>query len=72
MLMLWLAAAVVVIFFVLAFRKAKIVPRGIQNVGEMGYLFVRDGIARDTIGPRATSSSRCCSRSSSSCGCSTS
>ena len=73
MIMLWIAAAVVVIFFVLAFRKATIVPRGIQNIGEMGYLFVRDGIARDTIGkPRATRSSRCCSRSSSSSGCSTS
>ena len=52
MFMLWLAAAVVVIFFVLAFRKATIVPRGIQNIGEMGYLFVRDGIARDTIGAK--------------------
>jgi F-type H+-transporting ATPase subunit a len=26
------------------------VPRGAQNVGEMGYLFVRDGIAREIIG----------------------
>jgi F-type H+-transporting ATPase subunit a len=50
MLLLLLAAALIVVFFVAAFRKAKIVPRGIQNVGEMGYLFVRDGIARDTIG----------------------
>ncbi len=52
MLMLWVAAAVVVVFFVLAFRKAVVVPRGIQNIGEMGYLFVRDGIARDTIGAK--------------------
>jgi F-type H+-transporting ATPase subunit a len=49
-ILLALAAVIVVVFFVAAFRKAKIVPRGIQNVGEMGYLFVRDGIARDTIG----------------------
>jgi hypothetical protein len=37
-------------FFLYAFRKPKLVPRGAQNVGEMGYLFIRDGIARDTIG----------------------
>ena len=49
-ILLVISAALVVIFFVLAFRKAKIVPRGIQNVAEYGYLFVRDGIARDTIG----------------------
>lgn len=50
MILLWIAAAVVVVFFVLAFRRATVVPRGIQNLGEYGYLFVRDGIARDTIG----------------------
>jgi F-type H+-transporting ATPase subunit a len=50
MLLVVLVAATVIIWFVLAFRKAKIVPRGIQNVSEYGYLFVRDGIARDTIG----------------------
>ena len=50
MLLLVLVSALIVIFFIAAFRNAKIVPRGIQNVAEMGYLFVRDGIARDTIG----------------------
>ena len=50
MLMLWLGALLVIVVFTLAFRKAKIVPRGLQNISEMGYLFVRDGIARDTIG----------------------
>ncbi len=50
MLMLWLGALIVIVVFVLAFRKAKIVPRGLQNIAEYGYLFVRDGIARDTIG----------------------
>jgi len=49
-ILLVISAIIVVVFFVLAFRKAKIVPRGIQNVAEYGYLFVRDGIARDTIG----------------------
>jgi F-type H+-transporting ATPase subunit a len=50
MILLWVGALIVVVFFVLAFRKAKIVPRGIQNLGEYGYLFVRDDIARSTIG----------------------
>jgi F-type H+-transporting ATPase subunit a len=50
MVMLSIAVLVVVVFFVMAFRSAKVVPRGIQNIGEYGYLFVRDGIARDTIG----------------------
>ncbi|MDI1288535.1 MAG: F0F1 ATP synthase subunit A [bacterium] len=37
-------------FFIYAFRKPKLVPRGAQNVGEMGYLFIRDGIARESMG----------------------
>ena len=47
-----LAIVVVAIlaFFIYAFRKPKLVPRGAQAVGEMGYLFIRDGIARETIG----------------------
>ncbi len=50
MILLWLSVVVVVTFFVLAFRKAKVVPGRMQGVAEYGYLFVRDGIARDTIG----------------------
>jgi F-type H+-transporting ATPase subunit a len=50
MIMLVIASLLVIVVFVLAFRKAVIVPRGLQNVAEYGYLFVRDGIARDTIG----------------------
>ena len=50
MVLLVIAGAVLVAFFVFAFRNAKIVPRGAQNVAEYGYLFVRDGIARDIIG----------------------
>ena len=37
-------------FFLYAFRSPKLVPRGAQNVGEVGYTFIRDGIARDVIG----------------------
>ncbi len=50
MILLWISAIVVIAVFVAAFRKAKVVPKGLQNVAEYGYLFVRDGIARDTIG----------------------
>lgn len=50
LILLLIGALLIVVFFVLAFRKAKIVPRGIQGLGEYGYLFVRDGIARETIG----------------------
>src|SRR5690348_17286401 len=31
-------------FFWAAFAKPKLVPRGVQNVGEVAYLFVRDRI----------------------------
>lgn len=52
MILVVIAALVVMVFFVAAFRKATVVPRGLQNVAEYGYLFVRDGIARDTIGAK--------------------
>ena len=48
--LLFLVVAIILAFFIYAFRAPKLVPRGAQNVGEMGYLFIRDGIARDTIG----------------------
>jgi F-type H+-transporting ATPase subunit a len=50
MILLVISAVVLVAFFTFAFRNAKVVPRGAQNVAEYGYLFVRDGIARDIIG----------------------
>ena len=49
-IVLFLCVFLILGFFIYAFRKPKLVPRGAQNVGEMGYLFIRDGIARDTIG----------------------
>ena len=49
-ILLFLAVVVIVGFFTYAFRKPALVPRGAQNVGEVGYLFIRDGIARDAIG----------------------
>lgn len=49
-ILLFMVVAIILAFFIYAFRKPKLVPRGAQNVGEMAYLFIRDGIARDTIG----------------------
>jgi F-type H+-transporting ATPase subunit a len=42
-----------VLFFWTAFRSPRLVPRGVQNVGEIGYLFIRDQIARPMIGKTA-------------------
>ena len=46
------AAAIVLIFFWFAFGKPKLVPRGVQNLGEMGLLFVRDQILRPHLGKK--------------------
>ncbi|HEY3871556.1 MAG TPA: F0F1 ATP synthase subunit A [Actinocrinis sp.] len=50
MLLCLIASASVCVFFFTAFRAPKLVPRGAQNVGELGYLFIRDQIARPMIG----------------------
>jgi F-type H+-transporting ATPase subunit a len=50
MLLAIVSAGVVLTFFFVAFRKPKIVPRGAQNVGELGVLFVRDQILRPQLG----------------------
>ena len=50
MLLAIVSGAIVVTFFFVAFRKPKIVPRGTQNLGEMGVLFVRDQILRPQLG----------------------
>ena len=49
-IVLFLCVFLILGFFIYAFRKPKLVPRGAQNVGEMGYLFIRGGISRDIIG----------------------
>jgi len=41
---------VLLAFFFLAMRSPKIVPRGIQNVGEMALGFVKDQIADEVLG----------------------
>jgi F-type H+-transporting ATPase subunit a len=52
MLLALLSAVIVVVFFWAAFRKPKLVPRGVQNLAEMGILFVRDQILRPQMGKK--------------------
>jgi len=47
-----LCTVLVIWFFWAAFAKPKLVPRGVQNVGELGILFVRDQILRPMMGKR--------------------
>lgn len=53
MLLALLSSLVVVAFCWSAFANPKLVPRGIQNIGEMGYMFVRDQVARPFLGKDA-------------------
>jgi F-type H+-transporting ATPase subunit a len=50
-----LSALVVIVFFGVAFWKPKLVPRGMQNLGEMAILAVRDQILRPSLGRRGDS-----------------
>lgn len=50
MLIRLLMTAVVVVFFVVAFRAPRIVPRGLQNVAEMAVVFVKEQIADEVLG----------------------
>ncbi|MDQ3771145.1 MAG: F0F1 ATP synthase subunit A [Actinomycetota bacterium] len=50
-LLMYLAAAITIGFFLLGARKQARVPKGIQFYAETGYLFVRNNIAIDVIGP---------------------
>jgi F-type H+-transporting ATPase subunit a len=43
-------SVLVSVVFLLAFAKPKLVPTGLQNVVEVGYLFIRDNIAREIMG----------------------
>lgn len=52
MLVALVCAAAVVGFFWFAFSRPKLIPRGAQNVGEMGVLFVRDQILRPMTGKK--------------------
>lgn len=48
----WIATAAILALLVLAVRKPSIVPGKLQFLGESGYSLVRDGIARDVVGPK--------------------
>jgi F-type H+-transporting ATPase subunit a len=50
MLIAILCALGVIIFFAFAFARPKLVPRGVQNIGEMAILQVRDQILRPALG----------------------
>ncbi|MFC4046702.1 F0F1 ATP synthase subunit A [Dactylosporangium siamense] len=49
-LFLWLAVAVVLIYFLVSYRDPKIVPTKKQWLAESIYGFVREGVAKDVIG----------------------
>jgi F-type H+-transporting ATPase subunit a len=51
-LLMFVASLLSVGFFLLGSRRGSLVPKGIQNLAETAYLFVRDGIAVDVIGPK--------------------
>jgi F-type H+-transporting ATPase subunit a len=51
-LLLLICTGFVLLFFWSAFRKPQLVPRGMQNLGELGILFVRDQILRPQLGKR--------------------
>jgi F-type H+-transporting ATPase subunit a len=55
MLIAAICVVAVVGFFWAAFAKPKMVPRGVQNLGEVGILAVRDQILRPSLGKRGDS-----------------
>jgi F-type H+-transporting ATPase subunit a len=55
MLVAVLCTVIVIAFFGVAFWKPRVVPRGVQNVAEIGILFVRDQILRPALGRKGDS-----------------
>lgn len=49
--MVWIAVAAVMVFFLVSYRKPKLVPTKAQWIAESIYGFGRNGIAGDVIGP---------------------
>ena len=52
MLLAVIAAGLIIAFFWAAFAKPRLVPRGAQNLGELGLLFVRDQVLRPMMGKK--------------------
>ncbi len=55
MLLALICAVVIIGFFWSAFARPKLVPRGAQNLAELGILFVRDQILRPQLGKKGDS-----------------
>jgi len=51
-ILLWIGCALIIAFFLAAVRRPKLVPGRVQWIAESMYSFVRDGIAREVIGPK--------------------
>jgi F-type H+-transporting ATPase subunit a len=51
-IILWVATLAILALLVAAVRNPQIVPGRLQYLGESGYSLVRDGIARDVVGPK--------------------
>ncbi|MGY1689870.1 F0F1 ATP synthase subunit A [Geodermatophilus sp. SYSU D00697] len=51
-ILLWIATAAILALLVATVRKPSIVPGKLQWLGESGYSLIRDGMARDVIGPK--------------------
>ncbi len=51
-IIMWIATAAILALLVASVRKPQIVPGKLQYLGESGYSLVRDGMARDVIGPK--------------------
>lgn len=49
-LMVWFAVAILIVFFLVAYRKPKLVPTRMQWVAESLYGFTRNTVAKDVIG----------------------
>ncbi|MGY1622215.1 F0F1 ATP synthase subunit A [Geodermatophilus sp. SYSU D00965] len=51
-ILLWIATLAMLALLVASVRKPSIVPGKLQWLGESGYSLIRDGMARDVIGPK--------------------
>jgi F-type H+-transporting ATPase subunit a len=49
-LLMWLSAAIVFVFFLVASRRQALIPAGVQNVAESTVDFIRNGIILQTMG----------------------
>jgi F-type H+-transporting ATPase subunit a len=47
---LWIGVAITLIFFLVAYRRPKLVPTRGQWLAESVYSFIRDGVAREVVG----------------------